>query len=395
MAQYSQNYESGGAPDKVEKVLEKMRTSLKRRGAEGIRGLARHFKICDTNKNGTLDQEEFQKCIRLNNLGLSSEETLLLMRHFDRDNSGDVGYEEFLRAVRGRLSPVRKQLVKKIFDVLDKLGGERGYLTIDNIKNIYSVSQHPAVKAGKMTKEEALGEFLNSFEGEGGNRDGRVTLDEWVRHYEEVSASIDTDDYFGVMMTQTWSHLKQKMPDGSKVAALKFTPRADVDLLEQKLKKSIYEKTPPNTNTKRTAELAFKALDKDGSGGVNINEFINALERFGMHVAGMRPGVGGLSKEVVQALFNKYDSDGSGSISYSEFAHALFEKDDPKVQDAPGGAKSLTGKTCYKDNEWLKGSNGIFDGVFGGGDKNEPRYPRPPSGPGIGGNFNRRVGQLG
>lgn len=120
MAQYSQNYESGGAPDKVEKVLEKMRTSLKRRGAEGIRGLARHFKICDTNKNGTLDQEEFQKCIRLNNLGLSSEETLLLMRHFDRDNSGDVGYEEFLRAVRGRLSPVRKQLVKKIFDVLDK-----------------------------------------------------------------------------------------------------------------------------------------------------------------------------------------------------------------------------------------------------------------------------------
>ena len=66
-------------------------------------------------------------------------------------------------------------------------------------------------------------------------------------------------------------------------------------------------------------------------------------------------------------------ADGSGSISYSEFAHALFEKDDPKVQDAPGGAKSLTGKTCYKDNEWLKGSNGIFDGVFGGGDKNEPR----------------------
>lgn len=71
---------------------------------------------------------------------------------------------------------------------------------------------------------------------------------------------------------------------GPQVAALKFTPRADVDLLEQKLKKSIYEKTPPNTNTKRTAELAFKALDKDGSGGVNINEFINALERFGMHV---------------------------------------------------------------------------------------------------------------
>ena len=60
------------------------------------------------------------------------------------------------------------------------------------------------------------------------------------------------------------------------------------------------------------------------------------------------------------------------------------------------GPKSLTGKACYKDNEWLKGSNGIFEGMFGGGAGEAPvRVPRPPSGPGIGGNFNRRVGQIG
>ena len=222
-----------------------------------------------------------------------------------------------------------------------------------------------------------------------------MTLDEWVRHYEEVSASIDSDDYFGQMMATTWSHLKQKMPDGTKVPAVKFTPRADVNLLEEKLRKSIYEKTPPNTNTRRTAELAFKALDTDGSGGVSLDEFIKALERFGMHVQGMRPGVGGLPRDVVQALFNKYDSDGSGSISYAEFTDALFAEEDPKAQEGADGApKSLTGKTCYKDNEWLKGSNGIFEGIFGG-----PAVPReklrPPSGPGIGGNFNRRIGQMG
>merc|ERR1719181_2368973 len=103
------------------------------------------------------------------------------------------------------------------------------------------------------------------------------------------------------------------MPDGSKAPALKFTPRADVDLLEKQLKRSIYEKTPPNTNTTRTAELAFRALDTDGSGGVNLDEFIKALDRFGMHVAGMRKGLGGLPRDTVQALFNKYDSDGSGA----------------------------------------------------------------------------------
>lgn len=100
-----------------------------------------------------------------------------------------------------------------------RIGGERGYLTIDSIKDIYSVSKHPAVVAGKMTKEEALQEFLNAFESAEGNRDGKVTLDEWVRYYEEVSVSIDSDDYFGTMMSTTWSHLKQKMPDGSKASS--------------------------------------------------------------------------------------------------------------------------------------------------------------------------------
>jgi Ca2+-binding EF-hand superfamily protein len=277
------------------------------------------------------------------------------------------------------------------FARLLRIGGERGYLTIDNIKDIYSTSKHPAVQAGKMTKEEALQEFLNSFEGTEGNRDGKVTLDEWVRHYEEVSVSIDSDDYFGTMMSTTWSHLKQKLPDGSKASRSCAAARASRDIrqygcgnprcagpcpeihatcgrgLARKATSQIHlcsatqftpgcrthlcslpvtspstaaadEKTPPNTNTKRTAELAFKALDTDGSGGVNLDEFIKALERFGMHVcapafsrchephyavavmlvvpraqvAGIRQGLGGLPRDTVQALFNKYDADGSG-----------------------------------------------------------------------------------
>ena len=44
-----------------------------------------------------------------------------------------------------------------------------------SVQPIYSVSAHPQVKAGKMTKEEALQEFLNSFEGSEGNRDGKVS----------------------------------------------------------------------------------------------------------------------------------------------------------------------------------------------------------------------------
>ena len=34
--------------------------------------------------------------------------------------------------------------------------------------------------------------------------DGIVTFDEFCDYYKDVSASIDTDEYFGVMMTQAW-----------------------------------------------------------------------------------------------------------------------------------------------------------------------------------------------
>ena len=121
----------------------------------------------------------------------------------------------------------------------------------------------------------------------------------------------------------------------------------------------------------------------------------SAVSRAGeLTLGGMRQGVGGLPKDVVQSLFNKYDSDGSGTISYSEFTDQLFEMEEPNAQESSNGPKSLTGKTCYPDNEWLKGSNGIFEGIFGGGNSGEGKL-RPPSGPGIGGNFNRRIGQMG
>jgi hypothetical protein len=95
---------------------------------------------------------------------------------------------QFLRAVRGRLNPMRKRMVRQIFDALDGINGPdgtKGYLTVANIQPIYSVSNHPQVIAGKMTKQEALQEH--------GNRDGKITLDEWFKYYEELSCSIDKD----------------------------------------------------------------------------------------------------------------------------------------------------------------------------------------------------------
>ena len=65
-----------------------------------------------------------------------------------------------------------------------------------------------------------------------------VTLDEWIAYYEEVSSSIDTDDYFGEMLVKCWSALKTKTADGRLVPAISYVSARDVNNVEKILRKS-------------------------------------------------------------------------------------------------------------------------------------------------------------
>jgi hypothetical protein len=55
-----------------------------------------------------------------------------------------------------------------------------------------------------------LAEFLDTFEIhysllDKKARDGKVTLQEFMEYYRNVSASIDNDEYFALMMTNAWN----------------------------------------------------------------------------------------------------------------------------------------------------------------------------------------------
>jgi hypothetical protein len=172
-----------------------------------------------------------------------------------------------------------------------------------------------------------------------------------ARRDVQVSVSIDSDDYFGTMMSGSWAHLKRRpaTAGGKAEPVIKFTAKAEVDRLEKLLRSYIYAKVPTDQNTKRQVQKAFGDFDIDGSGCVSLTEFIKALERFGMHVAGQRPGIGGLGMDVVTSLFDKYDKDSSGAIDYKEFTAALFKSDEPSpLPPAPAGPQK--GKAGIKKN---------------------------------------------
>ena len=87
------------------------------------------------------------------------------------------------------------------FDRLDSDGN--GMIDGDEVANCYDASRHPDVVSGRKTEEEVLREFLTTFD-VGGEVDGKVTRDEFTNYYANVSASIDNDDYFELMIRNAW-----------------------------------------------------------------------------------------------------------------------------------------------------------------------------------------------
>ena len=184
----------------IDTLMNRIRTRIIQRGATGIRGIGRLFRIADDNGDKLIDlHNELPKL--MNDIGVILNKTELaeLARHLDKNGDGHICFEEFLFHMAPPMSESRISWCNKAYNKLDANGD--GHVSIHDLQQLHNPETSALVRAGKTSATAIFNNLSKYFDGDG---DGIITREEFIDYYREISPSIDNDEYFALMMQNAW-----------------------------------------------------------------------------------------------------------------------------------------------------------------------------------------------
>ncbi|KAK3742358.1 hypothetical protein QZH41_020501 [Actinostola sp. cb2023] len=176
----------------IEELVETVRQACLKRGASGIKGFGRYnmsgrtvwylqwtFRIFDDDHSNSLNKDEFITGLQDYGIDLSKDEMARLFDEFDTDGSGTLKFDEFLIHLRVVVPLHRSET------------------------SVYNCRSHPKYKSGEWDEIKVFECFLKNYDSPS-NPDYKVTYDEFINYYSGVSANVDNDAFFDLMMRQAW-----------------------------------------------------------------------------------------------------------------------------------------------------------------------------------------------
>ena len=268
------------------------------------------------------------------------------------------------------MNKYRRDLVDLAFDVMDRDGS--GELDVADLIMAYDVTHHPEYKAGKKSKDQILRELLDVFD-VGGAKDGKVTREEFKNYYQQISASIESDTYFELMIRNAWHisggegqaansanrRVLVTRPDGrQEVVEIKSDlglVGKDKDGALSRLKKQGVEAAniefdgtfDPDSNDRyrqgRTGPASLSnnrqrpsSASAASVGGNRLTQSSNQIlsgSRASINSRSIVSLIGDVRKQLIandasglvdiQRQFQEYDSDNSGQLNLSEFTECI------------------------------------------------------------------------
>jgi len=322
--------------------------------------LRKVFNEVDDDSSNEINLEELQKLCQTVQGGrlahLSKWDLQQFMAEFDDDNSGTLGFDEFLQLVSPRREQYRAR--KNAMTNRHHVRAEQNWMRMKESRtryawNLYNQYQDQVAKFGRKQgyTEERLQQQVKAFEEVDEDGSGEMELDELMELLRSLGKNNISRDEAQIMMQPfDWRRvgridlmgfLEMMSPRRKKNETRKKKEKVRMEEALQR-QRTLSERAPQarksleqrhadaslrrwtrklgyKNNEVVTIQRQFDSVDTDGSGEIDLDELILMLSTSSVVPEHLRRA----SREEVAKLLDEYDSDKSATIDFREFLHLV------------------------------------------------------------------------
>ena len=190
-----------------------LKSKLKNKGVKGLINL--HWKFISYCSNvSRITIYDFINILQLEHINLENDIYNEIFNYFSLEDKNQLlDYDRFIRYFKKELNDNKLNIVEKIFLSLKYDNGDNDEIPLNEIKKRYMAKRHPEVIMGKITEDEKIREFMESFDvnydicnvEQNSDKIGKfVDFDIFANFYEYVSFIYSDDEDFTNLLISTW-----------------------------------------------------------------------------------------------------------------------------------------------------------------------------------------------